>query len=583
MCGIAGFVDKKGGFPRKGREKIVGTMLKFMRHRGGDAVGVVSHDAITVGHTRLSILDNGLQANQPLVGSDSLLSFNGEIYNHTTLRNKYCKRRLASYSDTATLFELLNIWPMAKVLNRIKGMYAFSHVDKKHSRLTLALDKFAIKPIYYVETEDYFAWASEAKAFKVLPGFSFQFDETCLKEYLIFRYVMGQRTLFKDVRKLCAGECLTLSLKNLSLKKRRYYELKGRLSTKKKFSESILKSTLRAQLMSDIPVGIQLSGGLDSSLVALLAKGIMGGRPHTFSIGLEEESWNEFVYSDFIAEMLNTQHHKIVFSKSDYARLFHAITYHLDEPLVHPNTIPMYILGKEARKYTKVLLTGEGADEVFSGYNRYLKLKTYSNEEIYTSNAFSSEDDVSRILKDNKPIGSQRRSVLNSLRNIASDKKTSLYDIQTYLPHVLLRQDKAGMAANIENRVPFLYEPMVESSFGVTTRSKALGGKAPLKKIALKYFPKEFVMRKKCGFGLPIADWLKDKSALQPHLVSLKRSPFIKKYFIKKEINKLIKEHLTNVKDYSSLLFTLVALLAWHDVFLNGRSMVTPPGANRSL
>lgn len=566
MCGVAGLIDKKNKFSLKKRENLVKNMLNIISHRGGDAVGVESKGTITVGHTRLSIIDITASANQPFFDTDSLFSFNGEIYNHQELRGKYLNdKELHSHSDTTTLFSLLIKFPIKDVLNKIQGMFAFSYFDARKKVLFLTLDKYAIKPLYYIDTPDYFAWASEIKAFKAIPKFQFQLEEKNLKEYLIFRYVAGDNTLFKDIYKMQPGEYLTYLLHKNSFSKSKYYNLTKAMNNPS-FSEKMLENSVKDHLMGDVTAGVQLSGGVDSSIIALFAQKHSKKNLHTFSIGLKDNNWNEFYYSDQVAKKLKTNHHKIVFSKKDFADLLPKITHHLDEPIVHPNTIPMYLLAKTARKFTKVLLTGEGADEVFYGYNRYFNLKNKTDDIIF-SNSFADPADISKILKSkNKPL-LFRKKLIHSANTLKYDKQISIYDMGTYLPHVLLRQDKAGMAANIENRVPFLYQPVVEAGFNSSIRIGEFGGKQQIKRIALKYFPKELVLRRKCGFGLPIAGWLRDRDALKPHLSELNTNKLINKYFDIDVIKQLVNEHLEGKKDNSSILFTLVCFTVWSNVF----------------
>jgi asparagine synthase (glutamine-hydrolysing) len=570
MCGIVGFIDKENKLSKKEREVLVKKMLGLIRHRGGEAEGVASVNNMTIGHTRLSIVDVSSQADQPFVDNDSVLSFNGEIYNHGEIRKTYlAKKKINSSSDTATLFELLKTFSIEKVLESIRGMYAFSFLDIKKQLLILALDKLAIKPLYYIDSLEYFAWASEAKAFKVLPNFKYQFEEECLGEYLTFRFIAGEKTLFKNIRKILSGEYLIYSLKNHTFEKKRHYQLtKGKTESKKSLEKTIRES-VSSHLMGDNPIGIQLSGGIDSSLVAFFAQNSSPCKLHSFSIGLKDKGWNEFNYSDLATKIIGTKHHKIIFSKNDFVRLFSKLTYYLDEPIIHPNTIPMYLLAKRARKYAKVLLTGEGADELFYGYNRYFSKNLNDDTDLLLSNSFDKPEIISKILKSNGQIISKdRKEISNKAKGLNKVDRISFYDVYTYLPHVLLRQDKAGMAANVENRVPFLYEPVVEKAFNLETKSGKLDGKTPLKKIALKYFPADFVLRKKCGFGLPIAEWLKDEEGLRPLLGLLKDHPLVNKYFIKKEVLNLIKEHLTGIKDRSSLLFSIISLIVWHEVFI---------------
>ncbi len=566
MCGIAGFIDKKNKLTAGGQKKIVRAMLEKIKHRGGDAVGVEIKGSVAIGHTRLSIVDTSDRANQPMIDGEFVLSYNGEIYNHIKLRETYLKNKdISSYSDTATLFELLKTLSLPKVLSSIQGMFAFSFLDDAKQTFFLALDKQAIKPLYYLETPEYFAWSSEVKAFQVLPHFKFDFDDELLKEYLIFRYIAGEKTLFKGIQKIQAGEYLAYSLNENSYK-RKTYSLLEKTPTPSQISlEKILEQSVREHMMSDAPVGVQLSGGVDSSIVAIFAKKYANSRLHTFSIGLEDPKWNEFIYSDKIAELLGTEHHKIIFTKQDFSRLFEKLTYHLDEPIVHPNTIPMYLLAKEARSYTKVLLTGEGADEVFLGYNRYLQKDA---SDLVFSNAFSATSDISKLLKNDKPLNvSKRKEILKGTKLLDKNDTKSFYDIYTYLPHVLLRQDKAGMAANIENRVPFLYDPVVQYGFNLNRKIEKLGGKTPVKKIALKYLPEDLVLRKKCGFGLPIVDWLREEEALLPKLLKMESHPIIKKYFVASEIKNLIEEHLSKEKDNSIILFSILSLIVWYDIF----------------
>lgn len=573
MCGIAGFVGKNNKISKKDREFFVNKMLYLIKHRGGDAYNVKSFENITMGHTRLSIVDRSPLSNQPYstVDNSFMLSFNGEIYNFKELAKKYFNPlAIVSKSDTVILFELLRNFSIKSVLTKIEGMFAFSFFNNNRKVINLVLDRFAIKPLYYVDTPEFFAWASEIKAFKALPNFKFETNESVLGEFMVFRYVAGNSTLFKNVYRLQAGEHLTYdTIRNSILNTKKYYQLKKTNRTVS-FSEKLISSTVKKHLIGDAEAGVQLSGGVDSSLVTFFTQKFSKKPIHTFSIGLKDKKWNEFYFSNKVAKKLGTQHHKITFSKKDFVRYLREVAYYLDEPLVHPNTIPMFILAKEARKYTKVLLTGEGADEVFLGYDRYLYKKS-SQDDLIFANAFNHEETVSRIFKKSISV-INRKKILDGAKKLKLNDKLSFNDIYTYLPHVLLRQDKAGMAANVENRVPFLDRYVVEEGFNSTNKIGKFGGKNQIKKIALKYFSKDIVLRKKCGFGLPISDWLRDKDGLLSHLLRLKESQLIKNFFNIKEINIIIDDHLRQKKDNSSILFTLISLTIWHDIFITNNS-----------
>jgi len=567
MCGIVGFIDKTKIVGNK--SDVITRMSESIRHRGGDASGVFTNDNVAIAHTRLAILDLSDLANQPMQNKHSVLAYNGEIYNHSEIRDKKLGDvEITSYSDTATLFGLLNKYSLDGVLQDIQGMYSFSYYDQNKEEVNLCVDKFGIKPLYYVDTPDWFAWSSEAKAFKELPGFKLELNESRIGEYMQFRYALGKETLYKNVFRVMPGECVNYKIKG------------GLVSSKSNFSllktgshdedlDTLVRIGVRKHLMGDVKVGVQLSGGIDSSLIGLIAQEESVDQIHTFSIGLKDDEWNEFKYSDYVADKIKSKHHKIIFTPADFVDNLRSVIYHLDEPLVHPNTVPMYLLAKEARNDVKVLLTGEGADEVFCGYGRYESLSEDTNPDRLIS--ILNTDELTTLLK-NTPITSCERSEIGkTLRgNIVS--RMSTLDIRSYLPHVLMRQDKAGMMANVENRVPFLYEPIVQHGYNLDSNEKVgeRGTKTPLKNIALKYFPKDFVLREKCGFGLPISTWLKDKKIMKPFLNSLLESKIMCTYFNMDEVNRLINEHLANGKDNSAILFALISLDIWNDIFING-------------
>lgn len=527
---------------------------------------------MAIGHTRLSIVDTTKNANQPFRNSSAVLAYNGELYNHHSLRSTFLQHeRFSSYSDTETLFKLVLLLGVTKALAKIQGMYAFSFLDLHSRSLHLCSDAFSIKPLYYINAPDYFAWSSEIKAFEALPNFRFEINKKVLEEHLIFRSIAGKETLFRKVHKLLPGEHLIFHTKNLSIQRKKQSFIKKGASNKASL-DTILQESVRDHLMSDAQVGIQLSGGIDSSLVAFFAQNISRQKLHTFSIGLKDRNWNEFKYSGVVAKTLGTKHHKLFFSKKSFTALLPRMTYMLDGPIVHPNTIPMHILASHARKYTKVLLAGEGADELFLGYRRY-ENQYNSDTEILYSNAFASQKLVSSLLKNkNEAFLKERKKILHEARKMNDADKISLYDIKTYLPHVLSRQDRAGMSANIENRVPFLYPPIVEKGAFKKGNVGIFGGKTPIKEIALQYFKEDFVLRTKCGFGLPISQWMKERDALLPLIEKLHEHPLIKKYFWANKVKLLTKQHISSTCDNSPILFTLLALTLWYDVFFTDPS-----------
>jgi asparagine synthase (glutamine-hydrolysing) len=565
MCGIIGYIDKKQQLSFLEKRQIAEKMLDRITHRGGDSSACIIEGDVVIGQTRLSILDSTINASQPLCNLDLLLSYNGEIYNHLTLREKYLTDcTFGSHSDTLTLFELLNKYDLNGIYKDIWGMFAFSAYYKQRKEVLLVTDSFGIKPLYYLENEDWFAWSSEPKVFKDLPGVQFELNENTLFEQLVFRYVYGEETLFKNVFKIMPAQSVVYNLIENKI-----YNCKfscTSIPTNDGSLAEVLAKSVKDHLVSDTLPGIQLSGGVDSSLVAYYANKSSGKKMHTFSIGMNNREWNEFEYSDKISEQLATQHHKIVFDKLDFIKNFDLVTYHLDFPIVHPNTVPLYLLALEARKFTKVLLTGEGADELFLGYRRYAN----NFQDVLYSNAFTEPDNIKKILK--KKIRTDlfhRKHIVSQLSGSLLEQKGQ-YDIKTYLPHLLQRQDAAGMAANIECRVPFLYPTVYELSKLMKQEEKlsSLNGKDCLKKLALKFFPKNIILRKKCGFGLPIHNWLLENDALALDVENLKTNSFILKYFDANEIMKIIEENTKGI-DHSGILFTLVSFCRWYNIFIH--------------
>lgn len=583
MCGIAGFIDKKNILSKQEKISLAERMQKIMRHRGKDGKGMEIWENVVLVHTRLSIIDLSDNASQPLSSDDKneTIVFNGEIYNHADLRKELSKEFVfKSESDTESIIYSYKKWG-EKFLNKMEGMWAFALLDKNKKEMVLSVDPFGIKPLYYINTPDWFAFASELKALLLLPNLKPQIDYDYLPEYLVYRSIAGENTLIKGVCKLNSAEKITFDTKNNALKKNYYWELKKKQIKEKRDNfyktktTKLLKESVKKHLISDVPVGLQLSGGVDSSLICALASG--KNRPlHSFSIGLRDKEWNEFQYSGMMAKKLKTKHHKIIFTEKEFVQLLPKLIYHMDEPINHPNSVPMFILSKKARRFVKVLLSGEGADEIFGGYRRYdnilnrklaisslVRLSRFGNEKIFekiTNLHFAG-------------IDKQRLRIIQEEKNLKSNfEKISLLDLKTYLTPLLLRQDKMGMAANIENRVPFLYRPLVEFAFSLPDSLKidVQEGKTItkplLKSIASQFLPEEVVFRTKIGFGLPISNWLRNKKGLGRYLGLLKEKG--RDYLNYSVLNKMIENHLSGKEDFGEELWILINLELWTRIFL---------------
>src|SRR3989344_5338146 len=293
MCGIIGFVDKKRKLSRKDRECILQKMLKEVQYRGYDSTGIFIDENVSIGHNRLSILDTSQKANQPFVrrNKNIIFSYNGEIFNHLELRDITKGYDYATRSDTET-FAVVYEKIKDHVFNLIRGMFAVSLYNIANQKILLSVDGFGIKPLYYINTPDWFAWSSEVKVFKYLPEFSFSINKDKLFEYGIFRTTVGPETLFKNVLRVGQGEILKYNIKNDAIENSNYVY---KFDDPQLSIERLLDSSISDHILSDVPIGLQLSGGVDSSFISVLVNGLIKqSEIHSFSIGLKDPSWNEF-------------------------------------------------------------------------------------------------------------------------------------------------------------------------------------------------------------------------------------------------------------------------------------------------
>lgn len=573
MCAIVGVVQKTSSKTVQVREDVVRSMLERMEHRGRDCTGVVTEGNVTLGHNRLSIVDVSASANQPFAqaGGTLLMSYNGEIYNHTDLRSLSEHYSFATQSDTESLyvgFQALG----TDVFKRIRGMFAVSFYDTEAQRITLAVDQFGIKPLYYIDTPEWFAWASELKAFRALPQSAFAIETGSLYEQGVFRTLAGKQTLVAGVRKLLPGELISYDVQSNQIVEHCHEYLQPLVAGD---VLGLLRASVSEQLMGDAPVGIQLSGGVDSSLIAALACESQPAQAfHTFSIGLADPAWNEFPYSRLMAKQLGTRHHEILFTQEEFCETLPIATYHLDEPVAYPNTVPMLLLAREARKHVKVLLSGEGADELFGGYLRYLK---FSETEIGTSdvlysNAFCDPVIATQMFHAVHPqFSPERIATAEAGRHLPPLCRVGKYDLETFLPSLLLRQDKMGMAANLESRFPFLDPRLLSLVHSLPDQERINQGvtKRFLKAIAAAYVPEELINRRKCGFGLPISQWLRDPEGLGRYLSLLRRPGVRRAYLNYPYIEHLVDLHLSGKQDTSEVLWILISLEVWARVFID--------------
>ncbi|MFA6322255.1 MAG: asparagine synthase (glutamine-hydrolyzing), partial [Candidatus Buchananbacteria bacterium] len=436
MCGIVGFIDKKNHLSKTQGEKIIKEMIKSLRHRGRDDEGFFAHNNVYLGQARLSIIDLTASGHQPMISSSekTVTVFNGEIYNFLNTKNiLQANKKFQTNCDTEILLNAYEQWGLEKSLAYHKGMFAFGLLDKEKNQLHLSVDRFGIKPLYYINNKNFFAFASEIKALLKIPGVKAELNRSGLEEYLIFRHLAGKNTLFKNIFKLSPANYLSIDLRNYNFTQKQYWRLsKHKINNNNyhKLISNLLNASIKEHLIADVPVGLQLSGGVDSSLVASLASKQSKKNIHSFSIGLKDKNWNEFFYSQKVAKKIKTQHHQLLFSEKQFCSLLPKLTYHLDEPMDHSHSIPMYLLAKYARNKVKILLSGEGADEIFGGYKKYKNIDSRSNDrDIINLSAFGDKNILSQVIKvpfKNKFVGHEK--ILKEYKHLKPFDKLSILD-----------------------------------------------------------------------------------------------------------------------------------------------------------
>ena len=579
MCGIAGFYNLDG---RPADPRVLSRMVDVQRHRGPDdqglrlfslrggvsaecrKTGLAAADGRfegALGFNRLSILDLSEQGHQPMANREGtvFLAFNGEIYNafDYTAELEAAGFRFRSRSDTEVILYLYERHGLAGMLERLNGMFVVVIVDLKKGDVSIARDHFGIKPLYWSQAGGTVLFASEVKSFFSHPQFVGELDVEYLDEYLGYRYCAGEGHLLKGVRQLRPGHWLHLTPAGVSL--RRYWQLpdppaRSPLSAGEALSrfERVLADSVSSQLLADVKVGCQLSGGIDSSQVTVLARKAQADID-TFSIVFEDPAYSEDRWISRAANAAGADSHRFFFTPDSFIDNVEAATWHLDQPVNHPNSLGIFLLAQRARRLVTVLLSGEGADELMGGYPRFFdamlrhRLAPLSPvlervpwlqrrldgdlgpgdpaERFITATLFQSRRNLDRLRHGfrHEPALERRRAIFGEggadyLSNCIK------FEMQTYMVDLLVRQDKMTMAHSLENRVPYLDRNVValvrelppEHLVAARARlgrrpTKMRGTKIILKRLAERTFGGDFVYRPKQGFGLPLALYFADR------------------------------------------------------------------------
>lgn len=623
MCGIAGIISRKGAAIPDLSPKLI-TMEQLLAHRGPDGVGLWHNDADTIGlaHRRLSIIDLSAAANQPMRGPDgNVLVSNGEIYNYRELQSQFKNGwDFQSNSDTEVILAAYNKLGF-NCLDLLRGMFAFGLYDTKNELFFAARDRFGIKPFYYLLLDDYFIFASEVKA--LLPFITPEIDPLGFSEYLTFQTTIGSTTLFKHIKQLPPAHCLTLINGKLTIS--RYWEVtkkqnESTINGSMEQIKSLLEDSVRTHLVSDAPVGSYLSGGIDSSLICAIASSEIKNLPFfhgKFSAGPD---YDESCYAQLMASRCEGSLHISDISVDDFIQNINQIIYHLDYPVAGPGAFPQYLVSKNASRYVKVILAGQGGDELFGGYARYLiayldqclnaaidgsyqdnhyeikfgtlinqlnGLKSYKPliKQFWSQGLFDNFDqryfrlidrsnDVTDEINWHELDRDHSYQVFQMLFNQPQNKTSYLdqmmqFDFNYLLPGLLHVEDRVSMAHGLESRVPFLDHRLVELVTNIPAAEKFQNGelKSLLRSTFKQQLPIEIVQRQdKMGFPVPLTQWL--GSGLREFMMDIFATG---KNRHRQYINyDAVIKHLDDTGQYSRKLWAFLSLELWQQQFLDG-------------
>ena len=626
MCGIAGILKFN---PRQHAEAPrLNRMGMTLAHRGPDGTGVMADGQIGLAHRRLAIIDVAAGA-QPMSNEDGSIwiVFNGEIYNHNELRRTLQTRghQYKTRCDTETIVHAYEEYG-DRAPAYLHGMFAFAIWDAPARRLLLARDRLGIKPLYVSCSDTELLFGSEIKAILAASPKTPPIDESALPDYLSSGFVAGEQTLFSGITRLRPGHTLSWTLAD-GVQQRRYWQLPmpserapQSFAAEAAALRTRLKGAVQRHLMSDVPLGVFLSGGIDSSAIAAIAARLSPPGLQTFSVGFDDPRANELAYAKQVAAAIGSRHHDIVVTPQQFFDELPRLVWHEDEPIAFPSSVPLYFLSRLAGEHVKVVLTGEGADELFLGYNRYrvthwnarlgrpywslipdavrrqirkavqrapgavgrIGRRTFLGldaglRHIYLNNfAVVGEAGQRALLA--RPELLNRDVYANALDRLNSDGSDLLdrmgrFDLDTYLHELLMKQDQMSMAASIESRVPFLDDQLVEHVVTLPSAFKVRGWqtKAILRAAVADLVPPAILARRKMGFPVPIGSWLRNgfKSLVDEFVLGPRATA--RQLFDRAALRQLVAEHAAGTTN-GDRLWLLINLEIWQRIFHDGES-----------
>lgn len=602
MCGFVGFCDDS-----KNKKKIIRDMADIIKHRGPDSDGYYVDNNIALGFRRLSIIDLD-KGSQPIFNEDKdkVIVFNGEIYNYKEIREELKSKghKFSTNTDTEVILHGYEEYK-EDILNKLRGMFAFVIYDIKEKSLFGARDFYGIKPFYYYYDNENFLFGSEIKSFLGNPNFKKELNKDMLSQYLTFQCSIGEDTFFKNTYKLLPGHYFIYKDKELEIKK--YYEVKLEPNDDKSLEEwvsgirEVIDNSVLAHKVSDVEVGSFLSSGVDSSLIAKLSS-----VDKTFTVGYDNKKYSEIDYAKQFSDKINVSNVSKKISKEEYFKEFSNVQYYMDEPLADASAVMLYFLSKTASKHVKVCLSGEGADEIFGGYNIYhepysvswynkipyfirkcigilvypfrnytgfnfLYRRSKKIEDRYIGNAFIFEpNDAKKIVNfnyGNKTYKDFTKPYYDKVSDLDVVTKMQYIDFNFWLIYdILLKADKMSMANSLEVRVPYLDREVIEYASKLPSKYKIVGNetKYAFRKVAKEELADKVADKKKLGFPVPIREWLKEDDVYQ----EVKNMFLESEYFFKpKKIIKLLDDHKAGKRDNSRKIWTIYTFLVWYQEY----------------
>jgi asparagine synthase (glutamine-hydrolysing) len=628
MCGICGMYNARSGEPVT--QERIDRMIHLLSHRGPDESGVYLDVNVGLGVARLSIIDLA-GGHQPMSNEtgDIWIAFNGEIWNYGQLRKELIEKghHFRTTSDTETIIHAYEEYGVDCVA-RLHGMFGFAIWDHPRERLLLARDRVGKKPLYYTCVDGNLIFASEIKALLCHPSVTRQVDVQALANFLSVRYVPGPATIFAHIYKVQPGRCLLYE--HETLREVCYWDLSFGQTEQRPVEEYMqgirqhVRRAVQERLMADVPLGAMLSGGVDSSVIVGTMSQLVNQPVKTFSVGFDEPGYSELPYARLAAEHFGTEHHELIVKGSDLSKYWPLLTWHRDEPVSEASDLGVYLISKLARQHVKVLLSGEGGDEIFAGYPKYavdwmakyyhvlprqirdqvitplLYRLPYSMRKLQFAGCSLSQSAPERWMEWFGVFNGKMKDELLSARTKScidldahsifrhwleknpqrDDLSSMLYlDTKIWLPdNLLMKGDKMTMAASLEARMPLLDYQLMEYAASIPShiKIKPLRAKYLFKRAFADFLPEPILTRKKMGFNIPVDIWFReDQRSLIPRLLLSERARS-RGFLNEAYVAHLLRDHLEGRTNYRIQLFILASLEIWFRVFIDSPHLEVP-------